>query len=158
MAADSRVLVTEDAHVQIKIHRKVIGQMILHALEEDPQECCGVLLGSGDEASRLVRIRNVAGDPERRYSMDPMEQQDAEQQADEAGEMITAIYHSHTYTQAHPSVIDVRNAVNSMWTGPFYVLVSLVEKTRPIVRAFRIEDSGEVNEVVIVTDGRAYRS
>ena len=32
--------------------------MILHALEEDPQECCGVLLGSGDnEATEFVRIK-----------------------------------------------------------------------------------------------------
>ena len=41
-----------------------------------------------------------------------------------------------------------------MWTGPIYVLVSLVEKTRPVVRAFRISDDGEVTEVVITTDDR----
>ncbi len=132
--------------------------MIAHALEEDPLECCGVLLGSETEARRLERIRNVSEDRERRYSMDPLEQAAAEQRADAAGEGITAIYHSHTYTQAYPSKTDVRNAVNSMWTGPFYVLVSLVEKTRPVVRAFRISDSGEVTEAVITTDGRAYRS
>ena len=133
--------------------------MILHALEEDPQECCGVLLGSGDdEATEFVRISNVAEDKERRYSMDPLEQSAAEQRADADGRSITGIFHSHTFTQAYPSTTDVRNAVNSMWTTPVYVLVSLVEKTRPVVRAFRISDDGAVTEVVVTTDGKPYRS
>ena len=133
--------------------------MILYALEEDPQECCGVLLGSGDdEATELVRISNVAEDKERRYSMDPLEQSAAEQRADADGRSITGIFHSHTFTQAYPSTTDVRNAVTSMWTTPVYVLVSLVEKTRPVVRAFRISDDGAVTEIVITTDGKPYRS
>ena len=133
--------------------------MILHALEEDPQECCGVLLGSGDdEATEFVRISNVAEDKERRYSMDPLEQSAAEQRADADGRSITGIFHSHTFTQAYPSTTDVRNAVNSMWTTPVYVLVSLVEKTRPVVRAFRISDDGAVTEIVVTTDGKPYRS
>ena len=133
--------------------------MILHALEEDPQECCGVLLGSGDdEATEFVRISNVAEDKERRYSMDPLEQSAAEQRADADGRSITGIFHSHTFTQAYPSTTDVRNAVNSMWTTPVYVLVSLVEKTRPVVRAFRISDDGAVTEIVVTTDGNPYRS
>ena len=133
--------------------------MILHALEEDPQECCGVLLGSGDdEAIEFVRISNVAEDKERRYSMDPLEQSAAEQRADADGRSITGIFHSHTFSQAYPSTTDVRNAVNSMWTTPVYVLVSLVEKTRPVVRAFRISDDGAVTEIVVTTDGNPYRS
>ena len=133
--------------------------MILHALEEDPQECCGVLLGADDdEATEFVKVKNVAEDKERRYSMDPLEQAAAEQRADADGKSITGIFHSHTFTQAYPSATDVRNAVNSMWTGPVYVLVSLVEKTRPVVRGFRISDDGEVAEVVITTDGKPYRS
>ena len=133
--------------------------MILHALEEDPQECCGVLLGSGDdEATEFVRISNVAEDKERRYSMDPLEQSAAEQRADADGRSITGIFHSHTFSQAYPSTTDVRNAVNSMWTTPVYVLVSLVEKTRPVVRAFRISDDGAVTEIVVTTDGKPYRS
>ena len=145
--------------MHFKIDRKVIGQMILHALEEDPQECCGVLLGSGDdEAIEFVRISNVAEDKERRYSMDPLEQSAAEQRADADGKSITGIFHSHTFSQAYPSTTDVRNAVNSMWTTPIYVLVSLVEKTRPVVRAFRISDDGAVTEIVVTTDGNPYRS
>ena len=133
--------------------------MILHALEQDPLECCGVLLGSSDdEATEFVKVKNVADEKERRYSMDPLEQSAAEQRADADGKSITGIFHSHTFTQAYPSAIDVRNAVNSMWTAPVYVLVSLVEKTRPVVRAFRISDDGAVTEMVVTTDGKPYRS
>ena len=133
--------------------------MILHALEEDPRECCGVLLGSGDdEATEFVKVKNVADEKERRYSMDPLEQAAAEQRADADGRSITGIFHSHTFTQAYPSTTDIKNAVNSMWTGPVYVLVSLVEKTRPVVRAFRISDDGAVTEIVVTTDGNPYRS
>ena len=133
--------------------------MILHALEQDPQECCGVLLGSSDdEATEFVKVKNVADEKERRYSMDPLEQSAAEQRADADGKSITGIFHSHTFTQAYPSTTDVRNAVNSMWTTPAYVLVSLVEKTRPVVRAFRISDDGAVTEMVVATDGKPYRS
>ena len=78
-----------------------------------------MLLGGDDgEATEFVKVRNVAGDKERRYSMDPLEQAAAEQRADADGKSITGIFHSHTFTQAHPSAIDVRNAVDSMWTGP----------------------------------------
>ena len=139
--------------MHIKIDRKVIGQMILHALEEDPQECCGVLLGSGDdEATEFVKVKNVADEKERRYSMDPLEQAAAEQRADADGKSITGIFHSHTFTASHKKrrQFDV--------DGPVYVLVSLVEKTRPVVRAFRISDDGAVTEVVVTTDGKPYRS
>ena len=67
--------------------------MILHALEEDPLECCGVLLGSSDnEATEFVKVKNVAEDKERRYSMDPLEQSAAEQRADADGRSITGIF------------------------------------------------------------------
>ena len=80
----------------------------------------------------------------------------AEREADTRGEQLTAIYHCHTYSQAYPSEIDTKNAVESGWTDPFYVLISLVEKTRPVVRAFKITDDGQVSEVPIKTDGEQY--
>lgn len=142
----------------LKIPRRLIAEMISHALEDDPDECCGVLVGSGDSALKSRRMKNVHGNRVSRYSMDPLELMDVQRDADAAGQQFVAIYHSHTYTQAYPSETDVGNAVESGWTDPYYVLVSLVEKTRPIVRAYRIGDDRSVAEVVISTDGQAYRS
>ncbi len=131
--------------------------MISHALEQDPDECCGILLGKADSVESSRRMTNAHPNKVSRYTMDPLELMDAERQADASAQHFVAIYHSHTYTQAYPSETDVANAVESGWTEPFYVLISLVEKTRPIVRAYRIGEDRTVKEVVIVTDGHAYR-
>ena len=138
------------------IPKTVLASMISHALESDPEECCGVLIGADDKAEEMRRIRNAHPEPVRRYEMPPMELMRAESDAEAKGRKIVAIYHSHTHTQAYPSQTDVNNAVQSWWTEPYYVLVSLVEKTRPIVRAFRISEDAAVTEVTIATDGDAY--
>ena len=88
--------------------------------------------------------------------MSPIELMTAEQDAESRGERIVAIYHSHTFTQAYPSQTDANNAVQSGWTEPVYVLISLAEKTRPVVRAFQISDVGSIVELPIATDGEAY--
>ena len=141
----------------IKIPRKVLAQIISHALEEDPDECCGFLIGKGSEVIRSCRARNVHENRVSRYSMDPVQVMEIQQEADNRNERFVDIYHSHTYTQGYPSETDINNAVDSGWTDPYYVLVSLVEKTRPVVRAYTIGDNRKVDEVVIVTDGQAYR-
>ena len=138
------------------IPKTVLASMISHALETDPEECCGVLIGDDDKAEQARRIRNAHPEPIRRYEMPPMDLMRAESEADAKGRKIVAIYHSHTHTQAYPSQTDVNNAVQSWWTEPYYVLISLVEKTRPIVRAFRISDDASVTEIPIATDGQPY--
>ncbi len=138
------------------IPKTVLASMISHALEADPEECCGVLIGDDDKAEQARRIRNAHSEPIRRYEMPPMDLMRAESEAEAKGRKIVAIYHSHTHTQAYPSQTDVNNAVQSWWTEPYYVLISLVEKTRPIVRAFRISDDASVTEIPIATDGQPY--
>ncbi len=139
------------------IPKMILAEMFAHALERDPEECCGVLIGAHGVAESSRRMRNEHPQPVRRYQMSPLELMDAEEAADATGRRIVAIYHSHTFTQAYPSQTDVRNAVDSGWIDPIYVLVSLVEKTRPIVRAYEINERGEVEEVPIATDGDAYQ-
>lgn len=137
------------------IPKLLIAEMISHALEADPAECCGILVGKS-HAERAVRMANIHREPARRYEMDPKALSDVEREADDRGEKIVAIYHSHTFTPAYPSKTDADNAVNSGWTAPVYVLVSLAEKWRPVVRAYRISDEGKITELPITTDGEAY--
>ena len=142
--------------MSLLIPKSILANIISHALETDPEECCGLLIGSDSAAESTRRLQNVHPQRVRRYQLDPKEIERVQSEADARGRAIVAIYHSHTHTQAYPSKTDVENAVESWWTDPYYVLISLVEKTRPIVRAFRIADDGSVTEVVIETEGEAY--
>ncbi len=137
----------------LEVGKNLIAEMITHSLEMDPEECCGLLLGRerGSEGSfdSLRRITNVHESRVSWYTMDPLEVMKVEREADGLGIKILAIYHSHTYTQGYPSETDIKNAVDSGWGGRYYLLISLVEKTRPVVRAFWISETGEVEETFI---------
>ena len=135
----------------ITVPGRQIAEMIAHALEADPEECCGVLVGKGDVVTGSRRVTNVHDERARRYTMDPLELVNAEREAERRGEEFVAFYHSHPDSQARPSETDIDNAVESEWTEPYYVLVSLAEKTRPVVRAFRISLDRQVEEVPIRT-------
>ena len=130
----------------LKLPKQLLAEMISHALDRDPEECCGLLLGRGDTATRLRCIRNTRESRVNRYNMDPLDVMEAEREAYGSGEKFVAIYHSDTYSQGYPSDTGIRNTVDSGWIDPFYVLVSLMEKTRPVVRAYRISGDGEVTE------------
>ena len=120
-----------------------IGQMILHAKEHDPNECCGILAGKGESVTRLYRVKNSTPSPFR-YVMDPKEQLEVMRDADENGLELMYFYHSHTHSPAFPSDTDVRMAVESGWVDFGYVLVSLEDKDSPIVNFFVIDSEGIV--------------
>jgi proteasome lid subunit RPN8/RPN11 len=142
----------------IKIQRKLMGELISHALQDDPNECCGLLLGSGDEADELHRMSNVNKKPISRYTMQPGELVEAQEKIKKSNREFVAIYHSHTFTQGYPSLTDIKNAVKVSSIATRHIIVSLVEKTRPVVRAFSINAESEVTELVIQTDGEPYRA
>jgi len=119
----------------LQISRELYDEMISHAVVDDPDECCGILSGSGNVVQRLHRMTNVEHSPYR-YSMDPKELYLTYRDIDEEGEELLAIYHSHTHSPAFPSPTDVRLAT---WPDASYILISLMDKGQPIVKAFRIE-------------------
>jgi len=137
--------------VSITIPDAQVAEMIDHAFEADPEECCGILFGRGSVVTNSRRVQNVHDNRARRYTMAPLELIDAEREADGRGEEFVAFYHSHPSSEAYPSETDVGNAVDSEWTGPCYVVVSLAEK-QPVVRAFRISSRGKIRDVAIESD------
>ena len=116
-----------------------------HALEDDPDECCGILAGRDSKVSKLYRMTNVDHSPYR-YNMDPKELYNIYNEIDNDGLEIVGIYHSHTHSEAYPSDTDVRLVT---WPDASYILVSLMNKKNPEVRAFRIVD-GNITEEEIV--------
>ena len=125
----------------LKIKQVFVNEMIAHALEDDPNECCGILAGNSNEIMKLYRMTNVAHSPYR-YDMDPKELYNTYMEIDDGGWDIMVIYYSHTHTPAYPSDTDIRLAT---WPDAFYVLISLMDKSAPPVNAFKIVD-GVVSE------------
>ena len=129
----------------LSIGRDHADEMIAHALEEDPNECCGILAGENEIASRLYRITNTARSPYR-YLMDPQQFLDADRDSESNRWEFLAFYHSHTHSPAYPSQTDVRMAQESGWLDILYILVSLEDKASPLIKAFYIRDNGEIVE------------
>jgi len=119
--------------------------MIEHSKSEDPNECCGILAGTNGDISKLYKIRNASPSPYR-YVMDPQEMLTSIQDADENSIDLVAFYHSHTHSPAYPSETDTRMAVESGWVDFCYVLVSLEDEDKPVVRFYVIDSDGEVLE------------
>ena len=127
------------------LQKRFADEIIAHALEDAPNECCGILAGADGVVTRLYRITNTAHSPFR-YVMDPQEQLGAMLECDRNGWDIMAFYHSHTHSPAHPSQTDVRMALQSGYLDEHYVLVSLENADAPAIRSFKIDEAGNITE------------
>jgi proteasome lid subunit RPN8/RPN11 len=130
---------------RLVLSRKLRDEIVAHARESAPRECCGLLFGDGDVADRVVRGRNVHSTPETRYEIDPAQLREALAGRDDSDRFLVGIYHSHPRTEPKPSAFDVANA---RWPEQIYVLSSLRSEP-PEVFAYRIKD-GQASEIPIV--------
>ncbi len=121
----------------MKISQQLIAEMVAHAREDLPNECCGMIGGRDGEAAEIVRVENAAASP-LRYEMDPQGQYDALKSIEDRGGELLGIYHSHTKSAAYPSQTDVNQAV--AWPEQVYVIVSLADEAAPDVKAYLLQD------------------
>lgn len=121
----------------MRIAQSLIGEMVAHAREDLPNECCGLVGGSDGEATAVVPVDNAAASP-LRYEMDPQGQYNALKRIEEDGGELLAIYHSHTKSAAYPSQTDVNQAVN--WPDAIYLIVSLQDPDAPQVKGYWLKD------------------
>ncbi len=120
----------------MRIAQSLVDEMVAHAREDLPNECCGMIGGRDGEATAVLRVANAAATP-LRYEMDPQEQYNALKRIEDGGGELLGIYHSHTKSAAYPSQTDVNQAV--AWPEQIYVIVSLAEED-PDVKAFDLKD------------------
>ena len=111
--------------------------MIAHAREARPSECCGVLLGNGDEIVEAVPTRNIAADASR-FLIDPREHIDARRKGRRRGLETMGFYHSHPASAAEPSATDVAEA---SYPDHLYGIVSLARDPAD-VRIYSFEEGG----------------
>jgi proteasome lid subunit RPN8/RPN11 len=121
----------------MKIAQSLIDEMVAHAREDLPNECCGMIGGRDGEATEVVRVANSAASP-LRYEMDPQAQYDALKAIEADGGELLGIYHSHTKSAAYPSQTDVNQAV--AWPEQAYVIISLADPDNPDVKAYWLKD------------------
>jgi proteasome lid subunit RPN8/RPN11 len=117
-------------------------ELIAHAREENPNECCGLIGGTADGVSQGVyRLRNLAANPLVTYDAAPEDLFKAQRAMRERGELLLAIYHSHPRAaDPYPSETDVRLAY---YPTAVYLIVGLGNQ-EPCLKAFRIsEKEGE---------------
>ena len=126
----------------MRISRSLLDEIIQHAREDAPNECCGMVASRDGEAVAVHRAENTAHSP-LRYEMDPAEiYRIVQKEIDDQGLDLGIIYHSHTRSAPYPSQTDINLA---FYPDTLYVIVG-VAAPEPDVRAFTIRD-GDVNEV-----------
>jgi [CysO sulfur-carrier protein]-S-L-cysteine hydrolase len=121
----------------MRISQSLVDEMVAHAREELPNECCGMIGGANGEATEVVRGINAAESP-LRYEMTGQAFYDMYSAIEDKGLELLAIYHSHTKSAAYPSQTDVNQAV--AWPEQIYVIVSLADEGAPDVKAYLLED------------------
>jgi [CysO sulfur-carrier protein]-S-L-cysteine hydrolase len=129
----------------VVISRQLLDELIAHAREEAPNECCGVIFAEPGPPLRAVSVHravNIAASP-LRFEVDPKELLEVNEELERTGSRL-AIYHSHTRTAPYPSQTDINFAAG--WPETEWVIVGLVDGAAPEVRSYLIE-GGEVREV-----------
>jgi proteasome lid subunit RPN8/RPN11 len=129
----------------MRIARELYDQIVTHALEDAPNECCGIVSLDGDEAAHVYRTTNTEASPFR-FVIDPAEQYRVYTEITDAGLDLGAIYHSHTRSEPRPSQTDINFARD--WPGVLWIIVGLADGA-PEVRNWRI-DGAEVSEADLV--------
>jgi [CysO sulfur-carrier protein]-S-L-cysteine hydrolase len=132
----------------VLIASDLLAELIAHAREEAPNECCGVLAvapGAPPRAVRVHRAVNTAASP-LRFEVDGRELLQTIDAIERDGHELGAIYHSHTRTAPYPSQTDVNFAAN--WPGVEWFIVGLANGAEPDVRSYLIAE-GEVREVSV---------
>jgi proteasome lid subunit RPN8/RPN11 len=127
----------------MKISASIYQEMVSHALEDAPDECCGMVSARDGEAVAVYRMTNVAHSP-LRYEMDSKEQFRIELgEIDDKGLELGIVYHSHTRSAPYPSQTDINLAYHP---DAVYVIVGVKDPQQPEVRAYTIRGE-EVAEV-----------
>src|SRR5207248_8583826 len=100
-----------------------------HGEETYPHECCGILIGTSDRDTSVVKSTMLAGNilddrPQDRFNIDPADTIRAQKLARQRIQDIVGFYHSHPDCPAQWSQTDLAEA---HWIGCSYVITSVRE-------------------------------
>jgi proteasome lid subunit RPN8/RPN11 len=119
----------------VTIVQRVLDDLVAHARAEQPRECCGLLIGTGDHVIDSMRARNLDAGTSR-FVIDPPDHFAAIRSARDRSLDVVGYYHSHPRSRAYPSDTDMRE---SGYAGAMHVIVGCPDSGVEI-RAFRIDE------------------
>ena len=123
----------------INLTDDIIKKFKKHGELDYPHECCGFILGSfKDTASMGVEYMPASNtkeeNRERRFLIDPMAYQKAEDKADERDLSVISIVHSHPDHPDKPSEFDREHA----WPGFSYIIISVQDGSVVSYRSWQL--------------------
>jgi [CysO sulfur-carrier protein]-S-L-cysteine hydrolase len=127
----------------VRISPDLVDEIVQHAREDLPNECCGIVSTSDDSAVQVYRAANAVPSP-LRFEIDPRDLIRIHTDIESSGLEMGSMYHSHVKSPAYPSQTDVNFAQN--WPGVVWLIVSLADPDAPDLRGFRITGA-DIEEV-----------
>ena len=129
----------------LKVSNPVYEAMREHGEETYPHECCGVMLGHGDETMNevveVVRAGNTRTDTaHNRYHIAPQELIRIQRQGREKGLDIVGFYHSHP---DHPAQWSPTDFAEAHWLGCSYLIMAIEKGAARQTNAFRLTGESE---------------
>ncbi len=139
-----------DDPITVSLSELAWQEISRHSQDAFPEECCGVILAKGksDRVQRLNNIQNKLHDLDPQtyprtaaiaYAMDPRELAKIIEQADSAGEVLKAFYHSHPSHEAYFSDEDKAFASpfgEPTFPGAVQIVVSIYDRVVKRIAAF----------------------
>ncbi|MDP6570571.1 MAG: M67 family metallopeptidase [Candidatus Marinimicrobia bacterium] len=125
----------------IHLTQKIIDEFCSHAEQDYPHECCGFILGNfnGDESisqEYLPAANTKEENRERRFLIDPLAYQKAEDEADERELSVISVVHSHPDHPDKPSDFDRDHA----WPGFSYIIISVQNGKAVSYRSWQLNE------------------
>ena len=141
----------------MNIRSEALNAIREHALRERPRECCGILVGVGDEIVEAVAAANVAPEPLRRYEVSPADHfaqiKRCRAAAGPHAPRIVGVYHSHPHSAPVPSPTDRDQAFEEY----IYVIAGPVDGSAAFeIRGYQLV-AGTFDEVALTVEGGSDR-
>lgn len=126
--------------MKITIKKKDYDRMLEHALNERPDEACGLIAGTDREdgvreIKKVYLLTNIDHTNEH-FSIDPKEQLASIKDMRANGLSPLGNWHSHPESPSRPSEEDKRLANDSKAS---YLILSLEDESNPVLNAFHVE-------------------
>lgn len=127
--------------------------MRAHGEETYPHECCGILLGTSDAASRSNEVRRVvrAGNTRtdaahNRYHIAPEELIRAQRDGRREGLDIVGFYHSHP---DHPAQWSPTDFAEAHWFGCSYLITAVEQGKAAVTNSFLLTGTDEETKLFV---------